>query len=290
MNVMNHNVSANTSVSDACALSPAAQASRSSFYWALRLLPLDRRNAMFRIYAFCREVDDIADNPGEAADKMQRLEHWRAAIDSLYQAEKPAPGVACLKPIVERYGLDRSDFMAVIDGMETDARDTVRMADGVAFDQYLDRVACAVGRMSDKVFGVSGPAADRLAHHLGRALQITNILRDLEEDAARDRLYIPQDLLSRHGIASDDVRAVLAHPQLVNALSDLADQALSHYDQAAEALSNLSKSKTRPARVMMAVYRRIFERLVGRGLANTSIAVDLSKREKLWLAFRHGVL
>ncbi|MBL4613581.1 MAG: presqualene diphosphate synthase HpnD [Magnetovibrio sp.] len=280
----------NTETSPNCASSPALKASGSSFYWALRLLPQERRNAMFHVYAFCREVDDIADEPGDPVVKMQLLEGWRRDVESLYGDGPPAQTVVCLKPIVERFGLDKADLLAVIDGMQTDAYDVVRMIDVAAFDLYLDRVACAVGRLSDKVFGLSGPASDRLAHHLGRALQITNILRDLDEDAERNRLYLPQSMLAEEGIESDDPQVVLHHPNLGAVLSQLAARAHEHYAQAGVALGELGRVKTRPARVMMAVYRRYLEKLEARGLSDIQTPVRVAKAEKLWLALRHGIL
>jgi len=191
---------------------------------------------------------------------------------------------------VMRYRLDKADLIAVINGMEMDAHDIVRIADEAAFDLYLDRVASAVGRLSDKVFGLDGDVSVRLAHHLGRALQITNILRDLDEDAGRNRLYLPLSLLKTHGIDSNEPRIVLSHANLGAVLSQLAGQARGHFAEAKAIMATLEKAKTRPARVMMAVYARVLERLEARGLARINVAVKLSKSEKLWLAFRHGIL
>lgn len=279
-----------TTLSPICHHPPAAKAAGSSFYWALRLLPSDQREAMFRIYAFCREVDDIADEPGDAQVKMDRLEAWRGAVESLFGEDEPVQSIACLKPVVEDYGLNKADLIAVIDGMETDAHDAVRMPDEAAFDLYLDRVASAVGRLSDKVFGLDDKAAEQLAHHLGRALQITNILRDLQEDAERNRLYLPQDLLRAEGIETDTPHAVLRHAGLVRVLDILARRAQDHFSLAQTILATQDKSKTRPARVMMAVYRRVLEKLELRGLSRIDKPVHVSKAEKLWLAVRHGIL
>ena len=273
-----------------CQHPPSAQAVGSSFYWALRLMPRDRREAMFRVYAFCREVDDIADGVDDPATKRARLQTWRSDVDSLFGDGPPTAAIACLKPVVDVYGLDQADLHAVIDGMQTDAHDAVRMIDEAAFDLYIDRVASAVGRLSDKVFGLTGPAAERLAHHLGRALQITNILRDLDEDAGRNRLYLPLSLLREHGIETDDPQAVLAHAHLAAVLSDLAVRAQAHFDDARTALAQLDNRKTRPAWMMMAVYFRLLQKLQARGLDQVHTRVRLNKFEKLWLVLRHGVL
>lgn len=245
---------------------------------------------MFHIYAFCREVDDIADGVDSTEVKMARLEQWRGYVETLFGAGEPDPAITSLKPVVECYRLDRADLIAIIDGMETDAHAAVRMEDEAAFDLYLDRVASAVGRLSDRVFGLDGDASDRLAYHLGRALQITNILRDLDEDAARNRLYVPLSLLAAEGIERGTPGQVLEHPKVGVVLETLTTRAQGHFRDAAQVLEVLEKAKTRPVRVMMAVYVRILERLLSRGLANIHIPVKLGKLEKLWLALRYGVL
>jgi len=269
---------------------PAAKALGSSFYWALRVLPKEQRDAMFRVYAFCRDVDDIADEPGDPVRKMACLQSLRADVEALFDGQGVANGVSMLKPVVERYGLDKGDLLAVIDGMMTDAHASVRIADEAAFDTYLDRVACAVGRMSDKVFGLDGETADQLAAHLGRALQITNILRDLREDANRDRLYIPMTLLRDAGIEADQPEAVLVHENFEGVLKGLAQRANDHFDKAQEILDALDRSKTHAPRIMKAVYKRVLDKLEARGLARTDVAVRVSKIEKLWHVLRHGVL
>ena len=264
--------------------------SGSSFYWALKLLPAQRRDAMFRVYAFCREVDDIADGIDPPHLKLANLQAYRADIEAVFAGgEAVHPSVANLRPVIDAYNIAKADLLAVIDGMESDAHDAVRIPDEAAFDRYLDRVACAVGRLSDKVFGLDGPAAEKLAHHLGRALQITNILRDLAEDAERDRLYLPADLLARHGVSGDDLGDVLAHPHLDAALDELATRAEGCFRRADEALAHLPRPRTRPARMMQAVYREILKRLRQRGLARINEPVRLSKFTKLWIALRRGV-
>lgn len=263
--------------------------SESSFYWAMRRLPARQRQAMFAIYAFCREVDDIADGSAPAADKLSRLDDYTRAVEDLFAGrDADVATVAALNPVVAQYGLDRADLLAVIHGMEMDAAGAVRLADWDAFDLYVDRVACAVGRLSDMVFGLRGEAAGRLAHHLGRALQITNILRDLAEDAARDRLYLPRALLAAHGIADGVPGDVLRHPNLGAALDELAARAEADFTAAAHLIAGFEKTQTRPARMMMAVYRRLLDRLRARGLTRVDVPVRLGRWTKLWLALRHG--
>ncbi len=165
----------------------AARASGSSFYTGMRILPRPQREAMFEIYAFCRAVDDIADDPGPREPRLAALAKWRSDIDAVY-AGAPSPPLAGLARAVREFDLQREDFLAIIDGMEMDVVTDIRAPDRATLDVYCDRVACAVGRLSVRVFGMAREAGLTLAHHLGRALQLTNILRDLDEDAAMGRL------------------------------------------------------------------------------------------------------
>ena len=168
---------------------------------------------MFEIYAFCRAVDDIADDPGPRDAPARALQQWRSDIDAVY-AGAPPPHLAGLAQAVRAFDLQREDFLAVIDGMEMDVVADIRAPDRATLDLYCDRVACAVGRLSVRVFGMEQRAGLALAHHLGRALQLTNILRDLDEDAALGRLYLPREALQAAGITATDPAAVLAHPAL----------------------------------------------------------------------------
>ncbi|HVY58566.1 MAG TPA: squalene/phytoene synthase family protein, partial [Xanthobacteraceae bacterium] len=171
--------------------SSAERASGSSFYTAMRILPRPQRDAMFEIYSFCRKVDDIADSEGPRAPRLAELEDWRRRIDAIF-AGRPEPDTQGLARAVRDFDLARDDFLAVIDGMEMDVREDIRAPDSATLDLYCDRVASAVGRLSVRVFGMEPKAGVRLAHHLGRALQTTNILRDLDKDADMGRLYLPR--------------------------------------------------------------------------------------------------
>src|ERR1700716_3586309 len=178
-------------------------ASGSSFYAAMRILPREQREAMFLIYSFCRQVDDIADSDGPRPERLAGLEQWREDIDALYQGRPPAR-VVDYAATVKKFDLKREDFLAVIDGMEMDVPQDSRAPDLATLDLYCDRVASAVGRLSVRVFGLAEGDGILLAHHLGRALQLTNILRDIDEDAGLGRLYLPREGLLHAGITSDD--------------------------------------------------------------------------------------
>ena len=171
----------------AVAASAQTGASGSSFYAGMRVLPKAERAAMFAIYAFCRQVDDIADDlEGSVEDRRAGLEAWRAGVDRLY-SDQPAGRAGFLLPHVRRFGLREADFVSVIDGMEMDVDQDIRAPDLETLDLYCDRVASSVGRLSVRVFGMDERPGVELAHHLGRALQLTNILRDLDEDAEEDK-------------------------------------------------------------------------------------------------------
>src|SRR6478672_8579370 len=189
--------------------SPAAsRAGGSSFYLAMRILGREKRAAMFEIYSFCREVDDIADEDRPRPRRLELLSVWRKDIESLYSGSIP-PGLENLARAISRFGLCKDDFLAVIDGVEMDARADIRAPPLKELDLYCDRVASAVGRLSVCVFGMSEAAGKALAHHLGRALQLTNILRDIDEDAAVGRLYLPKEALELANIDSTDPKTVV---------------------------------------------------------------------------------
>jgi presqualene diphosphate synthase len=265
------------------------QAAGTSFYWAMRILPAARRDAMFAIYAFCREVDDVADNDAPASDKRRELAWWRDEVDAIYAGTpRHLIGRALVAPVAA-YRLRRGDFLAVIDGMEMDAVADIRAPSLAELDLYCARVASAVGHLSVRAFGDDSPAADRVAASLGRALQLTNILRDIAEDAARGRLYLPRELLAANGIVETDPADVLGHPALRQVCRELAGIAAAHYDAADAALAQCSRRAMRPAAIMKAIYRATFDRLVAADWQTLDAPVRTPTAVKLWLALRHGI-
>ena len=263
-------------------------ASGSSFYGAMRTLPKDRRDAMFAIYAFCREIDDIADDPLPPDHKVAALAEWRLEIDRLYAGTPTKPTARALLAPVARYGLRKQDFIALIDGMEMDATEALRGPDLDMLELYCARVAGAVGQLSIRAFGSTEPAASDVAWSLGQALQLTNILRDISEDAARGRLYLPHELLAKHGIEARDPAAVMRDPALPAVCDDLAAMALRRFDEAIKAMAACDRRKMRPAVVMMHVYRQILEKLMARGWTRLDEPVRVSKAAKIWIALRYG--
>jgi presqualene diphosphate synthase len=266
------------------------EAAGTSFYWAMRLLPQHRRNGMYAVYAFCREVDDIADGERPVKHKIAALAAWREEIDALYAGHPHRLVARALNGPALCYRLRRQDFLAIIDGMEMDARENIRAPDLAALDLYCARVASAVGHLSVHVFGDASDAAHAVAESLGRALQLTNILRDLGEDAGRGRLYLPREMLDRHGIRGADPVQILRHPALPAVCRDVATLAEAHFQEAACAMEQCSRRAMRPAAVMAALYRATLSELLRSGWRDPATHVSLSKARKLWLVLRHGLV
>ncbi|HVJ50882.1 MAG TPA: presqualene diphosphate synthase HpnD [Aliidongia sp.] len=269
-----------------------AGAAKSSFYTAMRLLPEARRNAMFAVYAFCREVDDIADEPpAPGTTKSAELDLWRAEIETIYEGGIPSKSLArALIGPVRNFGLLKSDFLAIVDGMQMDADRDIRAPGRAELELYCARVAGAVGRLSVRIFGTWKPRADDVADHLGLALQLTNILRDVDEDAERGRLYLPRETLAAHGIMTDDPAAVLAHPKLGAVCAEVAAWALAEFEAAERAMAECERAAMRPAMMMGGVYKATIQHLMRRGWAPPRPPVKLSKLLKLWIALRRGYL
>lgn len=269
------------------------RAAGSSFYWGMRILPEQRRDAMFAVYAFCREVDDIADGDDSPDEKRAMLDIWRKDIESLYAGTAPqadAPILRALSQAISVYQLDKEDFLEIISGMEMDTDGSMLVPDCTRLQLYCDRVAGAVGLLSIKVFGDSGDDARAFALSLGTALQLTNILRDLKDDARMGRLYLPREQFTRFGVEIDTPDAMLAHPKLPEICASVADRAREKFSEADASLARANERALKPAIVMMMNYRRILDRLIDRRWQNLEDDAGLSKPEKLWITLRYGVM
>lgn len=267
-------------------------AAGSSFYWAMRFMPPAKREALFAIYAFCRDVDDIADGPASQNDKIAALDAWRHQIDALYADRPTTPITRVLSRAVAMYGLRRADFLAVIQGMEMDARGPIVAPPQAELDLYCDCVASAVGRLCVHVFG-EPDAGQPVADHLGRALQLTNILRDVEEDAAIGRLYLPAEALATADLTGLPPLQVATHTRLPEATATVGAMAEKAFAAASAALAACAPGKMKPAVVMMMVYRRHLDRLRANGWRplppHRGLARAGAKFEKLWIAVNYGL-
>ena len=262
-------------------------AARSSFTAGMAILPPERRAAMYGLYAFCRAVDDIADDGATDASRQQGLSEWRERIANLFRGLPGDDITVVLSPAVKAFALVEADFQAIIDGMAMDAGAPICAPDLATLDRYCDRVASAVGRVSVRLFGDGSATAMQVAHHLGRAFQLTNILRDIGEDAARGRLYLPSELLAKHGVLSRQPPEVLRDPALPAVCRELAATAQAHFDAADTAMAQCDPTAMRPARVMRAYYGAIFEVLTLRDWRDPAHRVSLPKWRKAVFMLQH---
>jgi squalene synthase HpnD len=256
--------------------SAAQRASGSSFYAAMRLMPKAQREAMYEIYSFCRRVDDIADESGPRDVRLDQLRLWRADINALYKGSVVSRAKSLAAPI-KTFKLRREDFQAVIDGMEMDVVADIRAPDWTKLDTYCDRVASAVGRLCVRVFGMEEKAGIALAYHLGRALQLTNILRDIDEDAAIGRLYLPREALQQAAITEFNPATVMAHPRLGEACDQVVARARNHFVEADRIMKKCARGTVRAPRIMSAAYQSILRKLENRGWAAPRQPAKVSK-------------
>ena len=289
-------VNEETATDDAAARVDAiVKASGTSFFWGMRLLPAARRRAIFAVYAYCREIDDIAD--GDAADtiKQSRLADWRQEIERLYNGVPRHPVAQALAEPIRRFDLPKAEFMALLNGMERDAHGGPIAPTDPALRSYCREVAGAVGVLAMQIFAASDPAADAttredIAVTLGEALQLTNILRDIGDDATRGRLYIPEEMLARHGATAREPSALLHDPALPAICDELAGEARARFAHARDLLGRVDRRTARPCRLMLEVYARLLNRLEATAWRHLERRIRVPKREKLWIVLRHGLL
>ena len=271
--------------------SQAAPAAHSSFYAAMRILPEKQREGMFALYGFCREVDDVADDRGPAtpAERLAKLDQWRVDIAAMFAGRAPSH-LAALADVTRSFHLKHADFEAVIDGMAMDAEQDIRAPDWATLDLYCDRVASAVGRLSVCIFGLPDESGVPLAHHLGRALQLTNILRDIDEDASIGRLYLPREALIAAGVKTDEPLAAAADPKLADACVEVAVRARQHFEKAQFVMASAPRAAVKAPRLMAAAYGSILDRMLKEGFAPPRRRAKASRLRLLGALLRYGIL
>ncbi|MEE8258324.1 MAG: presqualene diphosphate synthase HpnD [Sphingomonadales bacterium] len=272
------------------------RASGTSFYWGMRLQPKNKRKAMFAVYAFCREVDDIADSEKPVKTKLAELKAWRGHIDDLFAGKSRNYITEALLPVNAAFGLEKKTYLAIIEGMEMDARGPIQAPSRKEFDLYCANVAGAVGLLCIRIFGETGKKGKEVAETLGRALQITNILRDLKEDADWDRLYLPRDLLKKHGIKTTTPHQVLGHPGFDAACRELADLAETEFRRADALMKTCDQNQIKPALIMRGAYYGTLKKLQKRGFSSEALAQQssgvskaLGKLQKIMVAVRYAL-
>jgi phytoene synthase len=262
-----------------------AAASGSSFYYSFLFLPKAKREAITALYAFCREVDDVADECTDINIARTKLAWWRNEIRQLYAGNPQHPVTQALLPAIQTYKMDEEHFLEIIDGMEMDL-DQNRYTDFKQLQLYCYRVASVVGLLSIQIFGYNNRNTLKYAHDLGMAFQLTNIIRDIGEDARRGRIYIPQDEIKKAGLSETDI--LHGHLSLkMQALIDFQiERAERLYDKALTALPQEDKKSQRTGLIMAAIYRTLLREIKRGGSQQVLHArISLTPLRKLWLAW-----
>ena len=259
--------------------------SGSSFTYSFRFLPESRRRAMTVLYAYCREVDDVVDEVADLAVARMKLAWWRNEIAAVFRGTPQHPVAQALKPVVAEFRLPREHFDAIIDGMTMDLEQS-RYLDFATLERYCHRVAGVVGLLSAEIFGYEDPATRIYANELGIAFQLTNIIRDVGEDARRGRIYLPQEELQRFSVNAADVLAYRATPEFKRLMAFQVERARSAYARALAALPRRDRRPQRPGLMMAAIYQALLDRIEREDFQVLDRRIRLSPLRKAWLAWR----
>ncbi|HSN46380.1 MAG TPA: presqualene diphosphate synthase HpnD [Casimicrobiaceae bacterium] len=262
-----------------------AAKSGSSFYYSFLFLPPERRRAITALYAFCREVDDVVDEVTDPGVARSKLAWWRAEIVAAYAGTPQHPVARALVPVVAAYGLPQEHLQAVIDGMAMDL-ERARYLDFADLETYCHRVAGVVGLLSAEIFGYSQPATRGYARDLGIAFQLTNIIRDVGEDARRGRVYLPQADLARHGVTASALLQRTESAEFRAMMAEQVARARTWYARALEQLPAVDRAAQRPGLIMAAIYRSLLEEIERERFAVLDQRIALTPLRKLWIAWK----
>lgn len=262
-----------------------AARSGSSFYYSFMFLPADRRAAITALYAYCREVDDVVDETSDPALARAKLDWWRGEIAALFEGTPEHPVTRALAPHLARYQIRRGQLLEILDGMQMDL-DQRRYPDFEALRLYCHRVAGVVGIIASRIFGATDPATERYADSLGLALQLTNIIRDVGEDARRGRIYLPLEDLRRFGVRPQELLALNPPAGFVELMRAQRERALEAYREALRALPQADRRAQRPGLVMARIYLTLLDEIDADGYRVLTHRVALTPIRKLWIAWR----
>ena len=262
-----------------------AAASGSSFYYSFLFLPTQRRRAITALYAFCREVDDTVDECSDAQLAASKLGWWRAELANLYAGKPQHPVTKALEPHKEHFAISSEKLNEIIDGMEMDLTQT-RYLDWAGLERYCHHVAGVVGLLAAGIFGYRDPQTLRYAEQLGIAFQLTNIIRDVGEDARKNRIYLPMDELRQFGVPASDILQGRETGEFRNLMAFEADRARNHYRQAMQALPDPDRRSQRPGLIMAAIYRALLEEIERDGFRVLTRRTSLTPLRKLWIAWK----
>jgi phytoene synthase len=262
-----------------------AAASGSSFYYSFLFLPAERRRAITALYAFCREVDDVVDDGPDAQLAATKLAWWRVEVGNLFAGRPQHPVTRALLPFLQKFSIAQEKLGEIMDGMEMDLRQS-RYLDWPALEAYCYRVAGVVGLLAANIFGYRDERTLEYARKLGIAFQLTNIIRDVGEDARKNRIYLPMEDLKRFGVPASDILQVKDTPAFRSLLRFEAERARSHYAEAMAALPAVDRRAQRPGLVMAAIYRALLEEIERDGFRVLGQRTSLTPLRKFWIAWK----
>ena len=262
-----------------------AASSGSSFYYSFLFLPPNRRRAITALYAYCREVDDVVDECADPQIAATKLVWWRQELARLYTGTPEHPVTQALLPILAEFNLPQEQMLEIIDGMEMDLQQT-RYLDFKALSLYCYRVASVVGLLAAETFGYQDRKTQKYAHDLGMAFQLTNIIRDVGEDARRGRVYLPLDELKRFEVPVADILNSRYSDNFRRLMEFQIERAEHYYAQAMSELPAIDRKAQRPGLVMAAIYRTVLDEIKRDGCQVLSQRTSLTPLRKLWIAWR----
>ncbi len=265
-----------------------AASSGSSFYYSFLFLPPNRRRAITALYAYCREVDDVVDECSDPQIAANKLAWWRQELDRLYAGQPQHPVTKALQVVLPEFNLPQEQLLEIIDGMEMDLQQT-RYLDFKALSLYCYRVASVVGLLAAEIFGFTDRQTQKYAHDLGMAFQLTNIIRDVGEDARRGRVYLPLDELKRFDVPVADILGARYSENFRKLMEFQIERAEHYYAQAMAQLPAVDRKTQRPGLVMAAIYRTVLEEIKRDGCQVLSQRTSLTPLRKLWIAWRTWV-
>ena len=262
-----------------------ATSSGSSFYYSFLFLPPERRRAITALYAFCREVDDVVDEGIDPQLAATKLAWWRAEVGNLFAGKPQHPVMRALEPHRDKYGISAARLNEIIDGMEMDLRQT-RYLDWAGLESYCYRVASVVGLLAAGIFGYRDERTLDYAKNLGIAFQLTNIIRDVGEDARKNRVYLPVEDLQRFGVPASDILQAKETPAFRSLMEFQAERARRYYASAMSALPAQDRRAQRPGLIMAAIYRTLLEEIQRGGFRVLTQRTSLTPLRKFWIAWR----
>jgi phytoene synthase len=266
-----------------------AAASGSSFYYSFLFLPRERRRAITALYAFCREVDDVVDETSDAQLAAAKLAWWRAEVANLDAGKAQHPVSLALAPFVKKFGITATRLNEIIDGMEMDLTQT-RYLDWRALEHYCYHVAGVVGLLAAGIFGYRDARTLDYAKDLGIAFQLTNIIRDVGEDARKNRIYLPMDDMQRFAVPAAEILQGRESPRFKALMAFQAERAQEHYKNAMQALPREDRRAQRPGLIMAAIYRALLEEIESGGFRVLTQRTSLTPLRKFWIAWKTWIV